>query len=219
MIIAIDGPSASGKSTTAIGVASKLGITYLDTGAMYRAVTYTILKVKVDVANDTSISKFLDKINISFDKSNNIFVDGVKLSDKIRNQNISSQASKISQNPMVREKMVEIQRKIGNTNDCVLEGRDIGTVVFPNANYKFFLVADLETRAERRYNDMIKSGENCKFKDVLDGIKKRDEMDTQRAHSPLSVADDAIVIDTGKIKINEQINKIIKIITNQKGNK
>ena len=219
MIIAIDGPSASGKSTTAIGVASKLGITYLDTGAMYRAVTYTILKVKVDVANDTSISKFLDKINISFDKSNNIFVDGVKLSDKIRNQNISSQASKISQNPLVREKMVEIQRKIGNTNDCVLEGRDIGTVVFPNANYKFFLVADLETRAERRYNDMIKSGENCKFKDVLDGIKKRDEMDTQRAHSPLSVADDAIVIDTGKIKINEQINKIIKIITNQKGNK
>ena len=219
MIIAIDGPSASGKSTTAIGVASKLGITYLDTGAMYRAVTYTILKVKVDVANDTSISKFLDKIDISFDKSNNIFVDGVKLSDKIRNQNISSQASKISQNPLVREKMVEIQRKIGNTNDCVLEGRDIGTVVFPNANYKFFLVADLETRAERRYNDMIKSGENCKFKDVLDGIKKRDEMDTQRAHSPLSVADDAIVIDTGKIKINEQINKIIKIITNQKGNK
>ena len=186
---------------------------------MYRAVTYTILKVKVDVANDTSISKFLDNINISFDKSNNIFVDGVKLSDKIRNQNISSQASKISQNPLVREKMVEIQRKIGNTNDCVLEGRDIGTVVFPNANYKFFLVADLETRAERRYNDMIKSGENCKFKDVLDGIKKRDEMDTQRAHSPLSVADDAIVIDTGKIKINEQINKIIKIITNQKGNK
>ena len=219
MIIAIDGPSASGKSTTAIGVASKLGITYLDTGAMYRAVTYTILKVKVDVANDTSISKFLDKIDISFDKSNNIFVDGVKLSDKIRNQNISSQASKISQNPLVREKMVEIQRKIGNTNDCVLEGRDIGTVVFPNANYKFFLVADLETRAERRYNDMINSGENCKFKDVLDGIKKRDEMDTQRAHSPLSVADDAIVIDTGKIKINEQINKIIKIITNQKGNK
>ena len=115
--------------------------------------------------------------------------------------------------------MVEIQRKIGNTNDCVLEGRDIGTVVFPNANYKFFLVADLETRAERRYNDMIKSGENCKFKDVLDGIKKRDEMDTQRAHSPLSVADDAIVIDTGKIKINEQIDKIIKIINNQKGNK
>ena len=219
MIIAIDGPSASGKSTTAIGVASKLGITYLDTGAMYRAVTYTILKVKVDVANNTSINKFLDKINISFDKSNNIFVDGVKLSDKIRNQNISSQASKISQNPLVREKMVEIQRKIGNTNDCVLEGRDIGTVVFPNANYKFFLVADLETRAERRYNDMIKSGENCKFKDVLDGIKKRDEMDTQRAHSPLSMADDAIVIDTGKIKINEQINKIIKIITNQKGNK
>lgn len=219
MIIAIDGPSASGKSTTAIGVASKLGITYLDTGAMYRAVTYTILKVKVDVANNTSISKFLDKINISFDKSNNIFVDGVKLSDKIRNQNISSQASKISQNPLVREKMVEIQRKIGNTNDCVLEGRDIGTVVFPNANYKFFLVADLETRAERRYNDMIKSGEKCKFKDVLDGIKKRDEMDTQRAHSPLSVADDAIVIDTGRIKINEQINKIIKIITNQKGNK
>ena len=219
MIIAIDGPSASGKSTTAIGVASKLGITYLDTGAMYRAVTYTILKLKVDVTDDASISKFLEKINLSFDNSNNILVDGVQLSNKIRNQNISSQASKISQYPLVREKMVEIQRNIGNANDCVIEGRDIGTVVFPNANYKFFLVADLETRAERRYNDMIKSGENCKFKDVLDGIKKRDEMDTQRAHSPLSVADDAIVIDTGKIKINEQINKIIKIITNQKGNK
>ena len=214
MIIAIDGPSASGKSTTAIGVASKLGITYLDTGAMYRAVTYTILKLKVDVTDDASISKFLEKINLSFDNSNNILVDGVQLSNKIRNQNISSQASKISQYPLVREKMVEIQRNIGNANDCVLEGRDIGTVVFPNANYKFFLIADLKTRAERRYNDMVNSGENCNFRDVLDGIKMRDEMDSGRAHSPLSMADDAIVIDTGRLKINEQVNKIIEIVTN-----
>ena len=214
MIIAIDGPSASGKSTTAIGVASKLGITYLDTGAMYRAVTYTILKLKVDVTDDASISKFLENINLSFDNSNNILVDGVQLSNKIRNQNISSQASKISQYPLVREKMVEIQRNIGNANDCVLEGRDIGTVVFPNANYKFFLIADLKTRAERRYNDMVNSGENCNFKDVLDGIKMRDEMDSGRAHSPLFMADDAIVIDTGRLKINEQVNKIIEIVTN-----
>ena len=214
MIIAIDGPSASGKSTTAIGVASKLGITYLDTGAMYRAVTYTILKLKVDVTDDASISKFLENINLSFDNSNNILVDGVQLSNKIRNQNISSQASKISQYPLVREKMVEIQRNIGNANDCVLEGRDIGTVVFPNANYKFFLIADLKTRAERRFNDMVNSGENCNFRDVLDGIKMRDEMDSGRAHSPLSMADDAIVIDTGRLKINEQVNKIIEIVTN-----
>ena len=214
MIIAIDGPSASGKSTTAIGVASKLGITYLDTGAMYRAVTYTILKLKVDVTDDASISKFLEKINLSFDNSNNILVDGVQLSNKIRNQNISSQASKISQYPLVRKKMVEIQRNIGNANDCVLEGRDIGTVVFPNANYKFFLTADLETRAKRRYNDMVNSGENCNFRDVLDGIKMRDEMDSGRAHSPLSMADDAIVIDTGRLKINEQVNQIIEIVTN-----
>ena len=214
MIIAIDGPSASGKSTTAIGVASKLGITYLDTGAMYRAVTYTILKLKVDVTDDASISKFLENINLSFDNSNNILVDGVQLSNKIRNQNISSQASKISQYPLVREKMVEIQRNIGNANDCVLEGRDIGTVVFPNANYKFFLIADLKTRAERRYNDMVNSGENCNFRDVLDGIKMRDEMDSGRAHSPLSMADDAILIDTGRLKINEQVNKIIEIVTN-----
>ena len=214
MIIAIDGPSASGKSTTAIGVASKLGITYLDTGAMYRAVTYTILKLKVDVADDASISKFLENINLSFDNSNNILVDGVQLSNKIRNQNISSQASKISQYPLVREKMVEIQRNIGNANDCVIEGRDIGTVVFPNANYKFFLIANLKTRAERRYNDMVNSGENCNFRDVLDGIKMRDEMDSGRAHSPLSMADDAIVIDTGRLKINEQVNKIIEIVTN-----
>ena len=214
MIIAIDGPSASGKSTTAIGVASKLGITYLDTGAMYRAVTYTILKLKVDVTDDASISKFLEKINLSFDNSNNILVDGVQLSNKIRNQNISSQASKISQYPLVREKMVEIQRNIGNANDCVIEGRDIGTVVFPNANYKFFLIADLKTRAERRYNDMVNSGENCNFIDVLDGIRMRDEMDSGRAHSPLSMAEDAIVIDTGRLKINEQVNKIIEIVTN-----
>ena len=214
MIIAIDGPSASGKSTTAIGVASKLGITYLDTGAMYRAVTYMILKLKVDVTDDASMSKFLENINLSFDNSNNILVDGVQLSNKIRNQNISSQASKISQYPLIREKMVEIQRNIGNANDCVLEGRDIGTVVFPNANYKFFLIADLKTRAERRFNDMVNSGENCNFRDVLDGIKMRDEMDSGRAHSPLSMADDAIVIDTGRLKINEQVNKIIEIVTN-----
>ena len=124
----------------------------------------------------------------------------------------SSKSSEISQIPMIREKMVDIQRTIGNSNDCILEGRDIGTVVFPNAEYKFFLIADLETRAKRRYKDMKNSGEECLFNEVLNSIKIRDEMDSNRECSPLTRAKDAIVIDTGKLKIDEQINKIVEIV-------
>lgn len=212
MIIAIDGPSASGKSTTAVGVSLRLGITYLDTGAMYRGITYMIKKLDIDVEDEMILNNFLKKIKITFDESNNIWVDGINLSGKIRSQDISSKSSEISQIPVIREKMVDIQRTIGNSNDCVLEGRDIGTVVFPNAEYKFFLIADLETRAKRRYEDMKNSGEECLFNEVLNSIKIRDEMDSNREYSPLTKDKDAIIIDTGKLKIDEQINKIVEIV-------
>ena len=147
MIIAIDGPSASGKSTTAKGVAERLGITHLDTGAMYRAVTLGIIEHDIDLNNPERICEFLEELEINFDSFNDIWANGHNVTDKIRTTEVSSNVSAVSAIPQVREKMVAIQRVIAGGADCVLEGRDIGTVVFPNADYKFFLVADLEIRA------------------------------------------------------------------------
>ena len=212
MIIAIDGPSASGKSTTAKGVAEKLGITHLDTGAMYRAVTWGLKKVAIHSSDDEKIRDFLKNMKIFFDASNHIWLNGKDVSVEIRTGDISSRVSAVSAIPEVREKMVKIQRQIAGKKDCVLEGRDIGTVVFPDAEYKFFLVADTEIRAKRRLLDLEKIGENRTLADLIDDIERRDAIDSSRDHSPLLQAEDAIPIDTSHLTINEQINKIVNLI-------
>ena len=212
MIIAIDGPSASGKSTTAKGVAENLGITHLDTGAMYRAVTWGLKKVAIHSSDDEKIRDFLNNMKIFFDASNHIWLNGKDVSVEIRTGDISSRVSAVSAIPGVREKMVKIQRQIGGKKDCVLEGRDIGTVVFPDAEYKFFLVADTEIRAKRRLLDLERIGESSTLAELIDDIERRDAIDSSRDHSPLLQAEDACPIDTSHLTINEQINKIVNLI-------
>ena len=212
MIIAIDGPSASGKSTTAKGVAEKLGITHLDTGAMYRTVTWGLKKAAIHPSNDKKVQDFLKDLEIFFDASNHIWLNGEDVSVEIRTGDISSRVSAVSAIPEVREKMVKIQRQIAGKKDCVLEGRDIGTVVFPDAEYKFFLVADTEIRAKRRLLDLERMGESSTLAELIDDIERRDAIDSSRDHSPLLQAEDAIPIDTSHLTINEQINKIVNLI-------
>ena len=212
MIIAIDGPSASGKSTTAKGIAERLGITHLDTGAMYRAVTLGIIEHGIDLDDHERICKFLEELEINFDSLNDIWANGHNVTGKIRTTEVSSNVSAVSAIFQVREKMVAIQRVIAEGPDCVLEGRDIGTVVFPNADYKFFLVADLEIRAKRRLVELEKIGEISSLSELKSDIQNRDLLDSSRNISPLVKAEDAITIDTGNLTIDEQIEKIVEII-------
>tara|TARA_Y100001970_G_C13892162_1_gene679301 strand:- start:127 stop:771 length:645 start_codon:yes stop_codon:yes gene_type:complete len=212
MIIAIDGPSASGKSTTARGVAERLGIRHLDTGAMYRAVTLGIIDYGINLDDHDRICEFLEELEISFDSLNDIWANGDNVTRKIRTIEISSNVSAVSAIPQVREKLVAIQRVIAESFDCVLEGRDIGTVVFPNADYKFFLIADLEIRAKRRLVELEKIGEFSSLSELKSDIQNRDRLDTSRNISPLFQAEDAITIDTGNLTIDEQIEIIVEII-------
>ena len=216
MIIAIDGPSASGKSTTAKGIAEKLEIMHLDTGAMYRAVTLGLKNAGISHDDLGAVQGFLSEVEIYFDKNNQIHLNGVNISKEIRTNDISSRVSAVSAIPKVRKKMVMIQRQIAKGNDCVLEGRDIGTVVFPNAEFKFFLIADLEIRAKRRLIELVEMGELKSVSELIDDIKRRDEFDSSRDHSPLKKAEDAIPIDTSHITIDEQINKIVNLINHNK---
>ena len=215
MIIAIDGPAASGKSTTSRGVATRMGITYLDTGAMYRAITLGLMEHGVSFKDLGSITEFLDTVNIYFGDSNSgnkIFLNDRSVTDQIRSSTVTEKVSEVSAINVVRDSMVQIQREIADNTDCVLEGRDIGTVVFPNADFKFFLVAGLEIRALRRQKDLNKIGEKKTIDEIKADIRLRDELDTNRDNSPLLKAKDAIEIDTGLLTVDEQIDKIVSII-------
>jgi cytidylate kinase len=216
MIIAIDGPSASGKSTTAKGLAEKLGITHVDTGAMYRAVTLGLKLSEISPDDDASVYQYLSGIELYFDANNKIHLNGVDVSHEIRSGDISSRVSAVSAIPEVREKMVIIQRRIAGEQNCVLEGRDIGTVVFPNAEFKFFLIADIDVRAKRRLIELEKMGETKSISELIEDIRRRDQLDSSRDHSPLIQAEDAIPIDTSQLTINEQIKKIINHINHNK---
>ena len=215
MIIAIDGPSASGKSTTAKEVAKRLSIMHLDTGAMYRAVTWGIKQSSINIYDDNAIKNYLYNIELYFDENNHIYLNNRNVSDVIRTVDISEQVSIISARPEVRKKMVEIQRKLGREFSCVLEGRDIGTVVFPNAEFKFFLNADVVIRAKRRFSELKKKNAKITFDEILKNIKNRDRMDSSRVHSPLKKAKDAIEIDTTQLTINDQVDKILERIKNK----
>ena len=212
MIIAIDGPSASGKSTTAKGVSQRLGFTHLDTGAMYRAVTFGVNTSSISLNNKNRMNDFLNSIDIHFDKKNEIWLNGKNVSSAIRTVDISSKVSLISAKPEIRKKMVEIQRSIAGDHDCVLEGRDIGTVVFPNAKFKFYIVADIMVRAQRRLEQINRNEKKITLNEMIANIENRDKLDSSRAHSPLKRAEDALVIDTSHLTIDEQINKIVEIV-------
>ena len=215
MIVAIDGPAASGKSTTAKMVAKKLEMTYLDTGAMYRAVTLALLRSNTDLDDYDSVCHVIDELELDiYDKGSKTIVklDGEDVSQAIRSMPVTENVSVVSAMKYVRQTMVEIQRNIGKKTNCVVEGRDIGTVVFPDAEFKIFMVADVNMRAERRFKDFYEMGENRSFQEVLADLKRRDEKDSTRAYSPLQKADEAIEIDTSMLSIDQQVEKIINLV-------
>jgi len=215
LIIAIDGPAASGKSTTAQLLAKKLGYLYIDTGAMYRACALKAKKLGIDINDEESIRNLLDFIDIRIENDNSknrILLDGEDVSEDIRADDISSLASAISAIPAVRYKMVELQRKMGEKGSVILDGRDIGTFVFPDAEVKFFLTASPEIRAKRRWLELQQKGIDKNFSEVLADLVKRDNNDSQRALAPLKKAEDAIEIDTSNMTIEEQTETLYKII-------
>ena len=203
-IIALDGPSGSGKSTIANILAKKLKISYLNTGSMYRAVTLFFLENNIKKSDKIGID-LLRKINIDI-KEDRVFLNEKDVSDKIRNKEVTENVSWVSSIFLVREYLVDMQRKISQNKSIILDGRDIGTVVFPNAKYKFFLVASSEVRAKRRYeqNEIDKS-----LKEIQKDIEKRDYLDSHREISPLKKAEDAIEIDSSNLTIDETIEEII----------
>ena len=209
MIIAIDGPAGSGKSTIAKLIAEDLGLVYLDTGAMYRLVTLKALNDGI-LGDFEKIKKMLDNLNIDI-KENGFYLDNVDVSDEIRKPIVSENVSDIAAIREVREKMVDLQRKFSESKNVILDGRDIGTVVFPNANVKIFLVADAKERANRRYKELVKKGENVKIEEIYENILKRDEIDSTRKESPLKKAEDAIEVDTTSKNIEEVKNEILNI--------
>jgi len=211
IIIAIDGPAASGKSSAAKYLAEKLGFIYLDTGAMYRAVTY--LALKNNIQNDTkAIVELVKNLDMRLEFNNgvtNVFVDGEDVTDFIRSPEVSSMVSEVSIIPEVRNELVKLQRKIGENVDLVAEGRDTTTVVFPNADLKVFLTADIDERTKRRFEEYLSKGRTVTFEDVKANLSKRDRIDSSREHSPLSKADDAFELDTTNLTIDEEIQKIV----------
>ena len=219
MIIAIDGPAASGKSTTAIGVAKCLGITYLDTGAMYRAVTFGLIENDIKFEDSSELDNYLKQIKLKLSETKSgvkLNLDGRNISKDIRSSKVTENVSEVSALKSVRDSMVLIQRKMAKKNDCILEGRDIGTVVFPDADFKFFLIANEKVRAKRRQNDLKKMGEQKSIDNVTRDIINRDHKDSTRKHSPLIKSENAIIIDTSNLGINKVIDKIVNIV-NKKG--
>ena len=219
MIVAIDGFAATGKSTSAKLIAHELGFTYLDTGAMYRCVTLSFLNNDINLENKLSLIELLEKTEIEFKNRRNenlVFLNGENVSADIRKTEVTSYVSKVSSISEVRNFLVKSQREIAKNYDCVIEGRDIGTVVFPNAEVKFFLVADSQIRAERRHLELLELKEKKSIKTLMEEIQKRDSLDSNRENSPLQKAKDAIEVDTTKMTINSQVefmvNKV-KLIT------
>ena len=209
MIIAIDGPAGSGKSTIAKLIAEDLGLVYLDTGAMYRLVTLKALNDGI-LGNLDKIIKMLDNLNIDI-KENGFYLDDIDVSEEIRKPVVSENVSDIAAIREVREKMVDLQRKFSESKNVILDGRDIGTVVFPNADVKIFLVADAKERANRRYKELVAKGENVRIEEIYENILKRDEIDSTRKESPLKKADDAVEVDTTSKNIEEVKNEILNI--------
>ena len=209
--IAIDGPAGSGKSTVAKAVSQALNITYLDTGAMYRMVTLKVLNDHVAFDDVDKIKEILEDLQIEF-KNQRLLLNGQDVTEVIRNSQVAKHVSKIAAISQVRKKLVEMQQEIARGQNIVMDGRDIGTHVLPNAEYKFFLVASVEERARRRMSDFKAQNIDISMKELIKDIEDRDQQDMNRAVSPLKQAEDAILIDTTHMTIQEVINFILKEI-------
>jgi len=227
IIIAIDGYSSSGKSTIAKAIAKHLGYKYIDSGSMYRAITLFALRNKLidkstSIINEEILKKQIDSVHINFkiNKEKNrqeIFLNNENVEDEIREMEVSNYVSFISKIKFVREKMVRIQQELGKEKGIVMDGRDIGTVVFPNAELKIFMNAKAEVRAERRFKELIEKNVSVSYNEILENLKNRDHIDETRSESPLRKANDAIELDNSNMTETEQLDWIVGLIGRLKG--
>ncbi|MCL2053547.1 MAG: (d)CMP kinase [Oscillospiraceae bacterium] len=212
--IAIDGPSGAGKSSISKKVAALLGFIYVDTGALYRAVAYHVISKEIPPKNESAVIQELPKIKPELrfiDGSQHVFLNGADVSEKIRTPEISMGASDVSAIPAVRDFLFELQRSIARENNVIMDGRDIGTVVLPNADLKIYLTASAEERARRRHLELTEKGDKSSFDEVLADVNKRDYNDMNRKTAPLKQADDAVLADTTKLDFDEAVDLILKI--------
>lgn len=215
--IALDGPSGSGKSTIAKKLSNKLNILYLDTGAMYRATALKALMLNIDTFDEKGVKTFIDDIDLDIkyiDGAQHTFLDGEDVSERIREPQVSMAASNISSLKCVRLKMVDMQRKIASGTSCVLDGRDIGSYVLPNADFKFYITASVDVRADRRYKELKLKGHEVDFNALKAEIEQRDYNDRNRDFAPLKKAENAIEIDTSFMSVEQVINKVLSYIEN-----
>ncbi len=213
MIVAIDGPAGSGKSTVSKILAGRLGFTYVDTGAIYRAVTLKIIQSGLDLDDEQGICEAAEKVKIEFCENNGnrrVLLDGVDVTDEIRTPDVTNKICHVSDRAAVRQKLIQVQKDCANGVNAVVEGRDIGTVIFPDAEKKFFLSADIEERAKRRFAEVVKKDASIELAKIQEDIKRRDHKDSTREAAPLAMSDDAIFIDTTNLPIEEVVNTICK---------
>ena len=214
IIIAIDGPAGSGKSTVAKMVAERLNFTYLDTGAMYRAITYLALQKGI-VDDEKAVNKMVDGLDVTLnfeDGLTRVFAGDFEVTDFIRTPEVNSKVSEIAAMPFVRKELVRMQQNMGKIGDVVAEGRDTTTVVFPNANLKIYLIASVEVRAARRLKEYHKKGVEITLDEVMENIQKRDKIDSGRETSPLRKAENAIEVDTSHLSVEEEFEILLKNI-------
>ncbi|MDD6309186.1 MAG: (d)CMP kinase [Clostridia bacterium] len=214
MKIAIDGPGGAGKSTIAKAAAKALGLIYIDTGAMYRAVALYAIRKGVNTETE-AVDALLPEVEITIQHEGDtqrIYLCGEDVSDQIRTPEISVGASKVAVRPAVRLKLVELQRALAKTNNVIMDGRDIGTYVLPDADLKIFLVADEQERARRRYKELLEKGEKCSFDEVLLDLQFRDKNDASRAFAPLKQAEDAVLLDSTTLSLAETVERVITMI-------
>ena len=215
LIVAIDGPAGSGKSTIAKLLAKKYDLTYIDTGAMYRMITLYLLENNIDINDLKEVERVLNTVNLDM-QGDKFYLDNVDVSTKIREKRINDNVSKVASIKIVRSNLVDLQRKISNNKDVILDGRDVGTVIFPNAQVKIFLIASPEERARRRYNEFLEKKTEITYDEVLKSIKERDHIDSTRDESPFVKADGAIELDSTNLTIEDVINFISKEIEKAK---
>ena len=213
--IAIDGPAGAGKSTMAKKLAAKLQYIYVDTGALYRSIGYYVIQKGKDPGLEADVESCLPEIQIELqfiDNTQHVFLNGEDVSDRIRTAEMSMAASKVSAFPAVRKFLFDIQRSFAKKYNIVMDGRDIGTVVLPNAKLKIFLTASAEDRAKRRYDEMIEKGQDVTYEAVLEDLKQRDYNDTHREISPLKPAEDSVLVDTTGLTLDEGVMKILEVV-------